>query len=216
MNSSKTIAIDLDGTIIDCYPRQAAVTKYIFNELGIDNIDFQTIWQHKRSGLSTFEVLNFYFPEISAEIIKSFTVKWLELIEEPYWMTLDQLFPWSQSILEILNSMNFSLVLLTARQRPENVFNFLTMNKIDDLFSQVHIVSPQKATQQKADLLLQVNPLCHCGDTETDALAAEKVDVRFIGVSCGQRSKDFLERYTSVVILNNISELPKFILDFSP
>ncbi|QEQ01514.1 HAD family hydrolase [Thermosynechococcus sp. CL-1] len=215
MNSSKIIAIDLDGTIIDCYPRQAAVTEYIFNELEINNIDFQVIWEHKRSGLSTVEVLKSYFPEINPKIIKSFTLRWLELIEEPYWITFDQLFPWSQSILETLNSIGFNLVLLTARQRPENVFDFLTNHGIHNLFSQVHIVSPQKATEQKADLLLQVNPLCHCGDTETDALAAEKANVRFIGVSCGQRSKYFLERYTSVVILDNISELPKFIIDFS-
>lgn len=216
MSSPRIISIDLDGTIVDCYPRQAAVTKYIFNELGIDNVDFEIIWQHKRSGLSTVEVLNSYFPEISAKIIKSFTVRWLELIEEPYWITFDQLFPWSQSILGTLKSKGFSLVLLTARQRNENVFSFLKKNKIDDLFSQIHVVSPQKATQQKADLLLHLKPLCHCGDTETDALAAEKASVKFIGVSCGQRSKDCLKRYTSAIILNNISELPKFILNFSP
>ncbi|URR35475.1 HAD hydrolase-like protein [Thermosynechococcus sp. HN-54] len=215
MNDSKIITIDLDGTIVDCYPRQAAVTEYILKELGIGNIEFQLIWKHKRSGLSTVAALNSYFPEVNSKIINCFVIRWLELIEQPCWIKLDRLFPWSRSSLETLKSMNFSLVLLTARQRPENVLTFLKINEIDHLFSWLHIVSPQNAAEEKASLLLQVKPLYHCGDSETDALAAEKANVRFIGVSCGQRSREFLEQYDSLTILDDIRRLPQSILQFS-
>ncbi|MFN3926856.1 MAG: HAD family hydrolase [Pseudanabaenaceae cyanobacterium] len=212
MPRNYVIGIDLDGTIVDCYPRQVKVTKYILEVLSLEaTVDTNTLWHYKRRGYTTADAM--LAQGVNPSAVKLFKDMWLEIIERDEWLVLDQPFPWAKDALEKLVMLNFTLVLVTARQRESGVYQLLAQNSLVHFFKEVHIVTAINAIAEKTSILLRIKPFTYCGDSEVDAIAADQAQISFVGVISGQRSKDCLQQYPHKVILNNISELPEFIVN---
>lgn len=207
------ITLDLDGTVIDCYPRQMAVIGSILRRLKLqDVVNLDTLWEHKRQGFSTAEALT--FQRVDKELVDIFRLEWLSVIEQDEWLALDQPFPWSRDALQQLSGMYFSMVLLTARQNQDGVYRILNKYHLESFFTEVYVVSPQNAEFHKSNVLSRIQPIIHCGDSEIDAIASQNSGISFVGVSCGQRSQDMLRCYPSRAIIEDISRLPKFMLAY--
>jgi hypothetical protein len=90
------IALDFDGTLVDCEARQMAVLSAVSLRQGI-SVDLNSVWKFKRSGLNTRDAL------ISTGISTSRSVAlqsaWLSEIENTGWLSLDQLFPGVRGVL---------------------------------------------------------------------------------------------------------------------
>ncbi|WP_135501680.1 HAD family hydrolase [Roseovarius aestuariivivens] len=179
------LGLDLDGTILDCRPRQEAVLLSIVPEAApVAN----RLWQLKRSGHSTREALK----SLNITPPKDFTDRWMDLIESETFLKVDALLPDADAALAALGEA-LNLHLITSRQRPEGVCATLKRLNLQRHFAQITVVpAGPGASTAKAEAIKQFDTFAHCGDTEVDGRAAETAGVPFLAVTCGQRSAEFL------------------------
>lgn len=200
------IALDLDGTLIDCRPRQILLLEKLLQRLPSNTIDLGAIWNSKRSGLTTAAALHHQGMSISSteEIVR----QWRDQIEEDEWLALDMPFSGVPEILAELRSIH-PIFLLTARRRADAVGKLLRDFGLQDFFSDVCVVDPANAVAQKAAVLAARQPLLYCGDSEIDARAAELAVAPFVGVTWGQRSREILSRFPNIAIVEKMDALPR-------
>jgi phosphoglycolate phosphatase-like HAD superfamily hydrolase len=183
------IALDFDGTLVDCEARQMAVLSAVSLRQGI-SVDLNSVWKFKRSGLNTRDAL------ISTGISTSRSVAlqsaWLSEIENTGWLSLDQLFPGVRGVLGAWSRSGHALSLLSARSRGEWLACQVRNLGIAECFDDVICVNPLHAVAQKSKALLSLNADIFVGDTETDYESAMLAKVEFIAVSSGQRSREYL------------------------
>lgn len=184
------IAIDFDGTIVDCQPRQVALVRHLLAKQDIE-LDGDRFWAYKRKGLSTRCALEAIRTDPNLAV--SIAASWAALIEEKAWLALDRLFPESLKALGLAREEGHQLILLTARRSREGLYQTLDRLSLSDYFDEICIVTPQIATEAKAEILRNLQCGWMIGDTESDFRAAKLARVRFIAVSKGQRSCAFLE-----------------------
>lgn len=82
MACKPVIGIDLDGTVLDCRPRQQAVTCRLVPEVLPHT---NALWMLKRDGFSTRAALK----KLGLKVPEDFEQRWLELIEHPEYLGLD-------------------------------------------------------------------------------------------------------------------------------
>jgi phosphoglycolate phosphatase-like HAD superfamily hydrolase len=183
------LALDLDGTLISCEPRQSAVLAAVLRRRGLE-VDLTQIWGLKRKGASTERALALAgLAEATAHAIAK---DWGTRIEEPGWLALDKVLPGVLETLEAMRQKDLSLMLLTARRRAEWLPHELRRLQLAQFFDCIAIVRPEAATQQKADCLAEQRVDGFIGDTESDIRAASAAGVKFSAVTTGQRNKCFL------------------------
>lgn len=194
MAQKPVIGIDLDGTVLDCRPRQEAVTLHLIPKARSHADD---LWALKRDGLSTRAALE----KLNIAIPATFADDWINLIEADDYLTLDQLLPDTQTALQHL-AATADLHLITSRQRPRGVHTTLTRLTLTNYFARVIVVPPgTQAIADKAAHLRAAQAIAHCGDTEVDGQAASAADIPFWAVTSGQRNRDFLRTHTRPAML---------------
>jgi phosphoglycolate phosphatase-like HAD superfamily hydrolase len=114
------------------------------------------------------------------------------MIEEPFWLGIDRVFPGVIEVLGAMKSCGAWLHLLTARSRPEWLFSQLRSLGLTEFVDKVTVVSPREAVEAKAAYLRESKPIAFFGDTETDFKSAGAACVPFFAVTTGQRSRQFL------------------------
>lgn len=201
------IAFDFDGTLVSCKQKQMNCLRYNLSRCNID-ADLDRIWDEKKTGSNTYDSLI----KCGVDPIVSMTVcmNWQECIEEPFWGKFDSLFSGALNVLSKFQKQGVLLFLITARNRPEWVGPQLIRLGISEFFQEVRIVSPSATTLEKAAALAELGIDFYFGDSELDFLAAQKSNVKFIGLSSGQRSREFLLSKGVKTILSNLSEIDFF------
>lgn len=203
MEKVRLVALDLDGTLISCAPRQMTVLQAEANRAGV-HVDLSELWERKRAGSSTLQALcEAGLPEYKAQ---SLTTRWRQRVEEPVWLALDSCFSDTQVTLSRAKSDGIHLVLLTGRTNPTWLPSQLHRLGISRFFDSVEIVSPCNAEKEKAQILLQYMPMLYVGDTEVDLCAAARVEIPFIALDRGQRSRSFLAKRGAMRIDANLTE----------
>ncbi len=187
----KRLALDLDGTLISCEPRQSTVLRAVaaLHPVTVDPI---AVWSLKRDGLNTRNALarSGIEPTLAARIAHD----WQRQIEDPVWLGLDTLLPGVESTLTRWKQLGWQLVVVTARARPEWVQPQITRLGLDRWIHAVEVVPPGDAATHKATFLHTRGFLGFIGDTESDHAAASTAGIPFIGVASGQRSPQHLLR----------------------
>jgi len=201
------IFFDLDGTIIDSknrlYDLFVALT-------GID-ISFDEYWLIKKDMVSNEDILNRFL--YTPDQIKSFRLNWMDKIEQPEYLNKDQKFTFTQDVLETLQSNNYELYLITARQSKERVKEQLHNLDLLKYFKKL-LVTEQKFKKQylitQLDIKLSKNDFM-VGDTGMDILTGKRIGVKTVAVLTGFRSKEQLLIYSPDFIYNDILEFSKNI-----
>lgn len=188
-----TIAFDFDGTLVDCKVRQVEVLRSVIRrkEFGSINIHFDEWWNLKRNGLNTCNAL--LGMGITRPIAEAITNYWTELVEEPQWLDLDVPFAETLPFLELLKKNKNKLYLITARKSSHLLLNQLKKLNLQSYFSKYFIVNPFDSTTEKNKVLQMIRPSLFFGDSETDHSASASTITKFIGISSGQRSPEFLK-----------------------
>lgn len=183
------LALDLDGTLVSCEPRQSAVLQAALVSCGA-RADLNKVWELKRDGASTEQALvqQGLCPELSRRIAES----WRRMIEDPLWLALDSVLPGVMETLQEMRGVGARIWLLTARSRCEWVPQQLARLGLKPLFDQVVVVPAYQVAQAKAAVLREVLPVAFWGDTEADWRASTAAGVPFFSVGWGQRSAAFL------------------------
>lgn len=199
------IVFDLDGTLITCENKQKYVLFSILTTFGYENVNLLNDWWIlKRNGFNTEKALDkIGIPE--ANLISN---EWIKEIESSKWVSLDTTYSDSFSTLEFLtNRKQYNLFLLTARRSKFLLFQTLQRLCIDHHFSDIIVVSPKNVVFEKSDFLDKLKPDLFIGDTELDYKASLSSKTRFVALSRGQRSYNYLLNIGVSRIEKNLSFL---------
>lgn len=183
------LALDLDGTLISCEPRQSAVLQAALAQVGAQ-ADLIRAGQRKRAGDSTEQAL--VEQGLDKLVARRVAGAWRQMIEAPHWLAFDQVLPGVRETLHAMRAGGFKLRLLTARSRPEWVPQELARLGLAPLLDEVIVVPAERASEAKAAVLRESSPIAFFGDTESDWRASTAAGVPFYAVASGQRSAEFL------------------------
>lgn len=185
------IALDLDGTLIDCEQRQVQLMAHALQSSRTNSaFDAHQFWSLKRGGANNVAALRslaYDEPTISAA-----TQRWNELVETSDWLLRDAVLPGVLEGLAQLADLGYERHLLSARQQPQRAELQLQRLGLTGLLDAVSFVSPACATAAKAEYLQAHRSALFVGDTESDFAAAQSSNTPFIAVSTGQRSAEYL------------------------
>lgn len=187
---SDAFAFDLDGTLIDCAPRQVRLAEALLAEHGADPIDPERFWACKRAGASTRDALERLGvePGMAATVHRA----WVERVEQPRWLAHDRLLPGAREVLERVREAGLIPMILTARRDGESVAGQVRDLGLSALVAEVAVVDPARVATEKAAWLRSRRPAAYVGDSESDAEAARVAGVPFGAVACGQRDAAYL------------------------
>ena len=182
------VAIDVDGTLLECRARQVSVARAVAGT----TFDVDAFWAAKRAGLATAPAL--VAAGVQQETARASARAWRAAIEDDEWLALDTPLPAAVDALDMLRAARVAIVLLTARTRPGAVNRQLRVLGILERVDALLVVDPTFAVSEKAAELRRVRACALIGDTESDAAAAAEAGVPFLAVGSGQRSPTFSSR----------------------
>lgn len=171
------------------------------------NFDAGRWWSLKREGLNSYDAL--VAVGMNPNVAEQVSKHWVAEIESSLWLQLDPILPEATRAVAEARSNGLCPAILTARSSPYGLKSQLHRVGLDLEFE---VVSPLGAADQKSAALKRAGADYFIGDTESDAIAAHRSETRFIGVSSGQRSTQFLAKYTSTVV-SDVHMAIKLILE---
>jgi phosphoglycolate phosphatase-like HAD superfamily hydrolase len=184
------VALDLDGTLIDAQRRQVAVAQSALDRAAGTALDAHRFWARKRAGRTTLEaLLDLGVPD---RVAADAAGLWSADIESQDQLRLDAPLPGTREALAIMRSREWDLFVLTARRDVRAVLAQVDALDLDLDPASTFVVDPRDAATQKARVLRDQQADAFIGDTESDARAAGLAGVRFLAVSTGQRSAEWL------------------------
>ena len=204
----KSIVIfDLDGTLITCENKHKYVIFAIMNSNNrMEPEKLNQWWDLKRNGFSTERALI----EMGYSDARQFHKRWVQTIENFSYCSLDKPFKDSLPSLKYLKTHYGSdIIILTARKSKYKVLQLIQRYGFANYLNDVIVVNPSSAVLEKAYYLKLIQPQIYIGDSETDYLAAINSNIRFIALSRGQRSRNFLIKYGKMRIEENLQFLYK-------
>ena len=183
------IGLDLDGTILDCKPRQTRLLAALCRACAL-SVDTEQYWCLKREGCSNRAALaRMGVDERRADALAAL---WEHAVEDVCWLGFDPLLPFAVETLHRWRGNGHSLHLLSARRNHTNAHQQLRVLGLD-CFTSIDFVDPFEAHAKRsalADLRLDV----YIGDTERDAQCADAARVPPLLVSSGLRDAAYLQR----------------------
>lgn len=191
----KLIALDLDGTLIDCRERQSLLAASLCRAAGLE-LDLAQFWTAKREGATTAFAIRRQGAD--ARLAESLSRLWVDQIETDAWLRMDRVLPGVRRSLHIAVEMGFKLHMVTARAREQALRRQLRWLSLETFFDHVKVVSPREASPRKAKYLSAITPVVYIGDSESDAAAASAAQIKFLAVSSGQRSAAYIQTHANL------------------
>lgn len=204
-----TVFCDFDGPIVDVSDRY-----YTTYQLGLADAQAQfgtlaaplskaQFWQMKQNRVPDVEIAG--RSGLQGEQIAWFMQRVCEIVNQPALLHLDRLQPGVRWALELLHSQGAKLVLVTLRERQQ-AMQFLHEQNLLHLFDRVWGATDDHAAYQncadhKTQLLseaIAIHPsesAWMIGDTEADVLAGQAAGIATIAVTCGIRSRRYLQQF---------------------
>jgi phosphoglycolate phosphatase-like HAD superfamily hydrolase len=199
----QSLALDLDGTLVTCEPRQVGLFRAVAARWDI-SLEGSEFWSLKREGASTRDAA--IALGIPANLARRMSDEWIRMAEEPFWLGLDRCFDDTLPELRRIGTLGIERVLLTARTHRWWLLAELKRLRLDRVIDRVIVVNPARASEEKAQALGELEPLGFVGDTESDARAAKSSEVSFAAVDSGQRSRAFLSQHGIAAIAGTLAE----------
>jgi phosphoglycolate phosphatase-like HAD superfamily hydrolase len=186
------IALDLDGTLLSCAPRQCALMRQLCKH-DVDEIDpfIERYWAAKREGASNLKALR----ELGHPEPEARALAWTRDIEHWPWLGFDRLLPGVAQGLAMLDRDQIHVVLLTARREPSFLHQQLDRLNLRRGIDALVVVPPGEASAAKGRALQRLRPAAFIGDTESDAEAALAAGVPFRPLSSGMRSPTYWQQW---------------------
>lgn len=191
----KLIALDLDGTLIDCRERQSLLAASLCRAAGLE-LDISQFWSAKREGATTAFAIKMQGADV--RLADSLSKLWVDQIETDAWLRMDRVLPGVRNSLHIAVEMGFKLHMVTARAREQALRRQLRWLSLETFFDHVKVVSPRDPSLQKANYLSAIMPVVYIGDSESDAAAARAAQIKFLAVSSGQRTATYMQTHANL------------------
>lgn len=231
--SQYTLFCDFDGPIVDVSDRY-----YHTYQLGLDEIaafywrqgitlpicclSKDQFWQMKQERTPDVEIA--MRSGLQGEQIDQFLELVKQIVNQPDLLERDQIQPGVKWALALLHSQGVRLVLVTLRQQPQ-AQQMLQDHGLDTLFSGIWGACDEDAAylnqaDHKTSLLQQA---AHCfqgtawmtGDTEADIIAGQTVGIPTIALTCGIRSKAYLQKFQPTRIHSDLLSAAHYLTYWS-
>ena len=191
MKKYEFIFCDLDGPILEGKERHYTCYCDIVSEYGGTPIAIEEYWDMKRSMVKRTVLLE---KTGFLGTYDDYIDRWLQKIEDPYYLHKDYLKPNIKEALRHLKLLTSHLCLVTMRNHTEALLDQLRWFRIESLFEHVY-VGKSSARETKFDLVKDVefDSALVIGDTEADTELAEKLGVPMIGITNGLRKRELLK-----------------------
>jgi phosphoglycolate phosphatase-like HAD superfamily hydrolase len=202
----QSIVFDFDGTLLNSKKRHQDVLYdaiCAFSNSMLDPI-LDDFVEYKANGYSTKDYLQnkLKFSSQDANIITKY---WKFYIEKYEYLTNDTLYNDSISTLDLLFG-NYYLVLLSARQNKDMLYQQITNFGIKTYFENIICVDPFNAIYEKTNFIKnETSIILYIGDTEADYEAAGKIP--FYAVNRGFRNRNYWGS-RGISSFNDLSNLP--------
>ncbi|SDJ26094.1 phosphoglycolate phosphatase [Lachnospiraceae bacterium G41] len=205
------IIFDLDGTLIDSSERMYR----LFQEL-VPESDFskEGYWELKRNKVNHRMLLERYFPNYDFD---DFNEKWLKRIEAEEYLKTDILYYDSIDTLNALKKRGVGIILLTARQSREGLYQELERLGIYTFFD---VILTTEGSKSKESLLKDSGILNHVknadyvlfvSDMGKDIMIGKEFGLKTIAITHGFMNEKCLSEYKPNIIINNLNEILELI-----
>lgn len=205
MISYDHIFIDLDGPILDGKKRHYECYKDIVSELNGTVIPQEEYWNLKRQKQNHYILYELSQLKDKTDIFMS---RWVTLIEDKEYLQYDELKPNIKVALTEIGSFGNKVILVTMRKNKDNLFWQLEKLGLCHFFDKILIcdgIDINSKAEQIADSFGGGN--LFIGDTEIDIYTADVLDMDFVGINNGLRSKSiFLDRYSVNELFEYVKE----------
>lgn len=210
------IFIDLDGPVLDVTRRLYLIYSDLLRQADYLPFDQQSYWLLKRLSIKESAIVQRNMPESG---IPEYLQQRGRLLEDPAYLLLDRL---QMGVLNTLKRWagEHRVYLVTLRHSRLALLSQLKLFGIHDMFDEVFCAQDGERTwQTKCDWIRACcGPKLDAviiGDTETDVLAGHAAGIHTVSVTCGMRSRRFLQQLSPGRIVPNISDrqLDRFLTE---
>jgi phosphoglycolate phosphatase len=215
MSNFKKIFLDLDGPLLDgkkkhyyCY--RVILEKFNFTPIGIDEY-----WEKKRALVNRRDLLNI---SCAGEIYESFLAEWMEMIESPEALDLDEMQEGAVDCLLGWKSQGAELILVTMRKNKQALNEQLNLMGLRQYLDTIIVCDHDEGGKGKANAVKKKysikqldRHLLWIGDTEADWEAANSLGCAIILLSNGLRNEAYLNSLNGAVVAPSISSLRKIV-----
>jgi phosphoglycolate phosphatase-like HAD superfamily hydrolase len=199
----RSLAFDLDGTLISIHIRDYNVYLEVMKSLNRNVLPFNIYWKLRIEKTDLKRLININ-NDIDDSFVEEFVLLRSALIEEENYLRLDELFPNTLRVLDVL-AYSYKCHLVTSRFNSVTTMKQISELSIVDYFSSITLTKGDKyeAYKKIENLFLIV------GDTENDILPARQLSINSFALSTGIRSHSFLKRLNPTYLENDLASLLK-------
>lgn len=210
------ILFDLDGTLINPFPRSHKIHLELAKKFNLEPISYQEYIEKKREKISELSLLS-----CPGNVKAEYKKERMLLIEKTENLFLDNLYPFVLVVLKSL-SKKHRLFLITVRRERDALFKQLAYLRISHFFQAILSLDKKELFSDAASVkkryvkkLIQTGidklKTVIVGDTEADILTGKEHGLVTVATSFGLRSRQYLNNLQPDFIIDNIRELPKII-----
>ena len=236
----QVVFCDFDGPIVDvseryyqtyCQGLRAIARQIQYDsgkQLDLFPLSKQCFWEMKQNRVADIEIATRSgLPEVLFPI---FMQQVQRIVNHPSLLLWDTIQPTARQALEYFNQCGFRVVLVTLRH-PRQVNDFLHAQRLAHLIAEVYGSADINAAQanrveQKCELLeraiAQQKAQGHytanswmIGDTEADIIAGQTFNLSTAALSCGVRSRSYLQRLGPVELYCSLLQAAQAVVDIA-
>lgn len=206
------IFCDLDGTLIDVSKRHYRVYTEMVAAFSGEALPQDKYWELKRKKVKWAEMLP--MSQLSPDIEPQFLAGFIEKIESPEHLELDELYPGAMDALDTLSGIG-ECNLVSLRRNRDNLLQEIARLGLAQHFSNVltgH--SENDGYDVKIALIkdrLGDNEGIIIGDTEADIVTGKELGLKTFAVTSGIRDEQFLRALDPDFIVDGISKVPELL-----
>lgn len=227
--SQVTLFCDFDGPIVDVSERY-----YHTYQLGLAEIEAESphltlhrlsktqFWQMKQERTPDIEIA--MRSGLQGEQVEQFLNRVKQIVNQPDLLAQDQIQPGVKWALSLLQGRGVRLVLVTLRQQIQAT-QILREHGLEALFSGIwgtddNELAYLNQSEHKTYLLglaMQQYGSCSAwmvGDTEADVLAGQSLGIPTIALTCGIRSRSYLQRLEPTRIHADLLSATRYLMNW--
>lgn len=236
-SSTATVFCDFDGPIVDVSTRYystyrlalANLQKTFSNDrsISLTPLSQEEFWQMKRNRLPDIEIAG--KSGLPPEAIDSFLSQVSEIVNHADLLYQDKIQPGVSWALNLLQSKGARLILVTLRDRDQ-AQGILEEAGLLHLFTEIFGTTAQaeaayvNSIELKTRLLRSAvaahwpaeirdrQPAWMIGDTEADVWAGRNLGINTLALTCGIRSREYLQQQSPSFILEDLVSASSYLL----
>jgi len=198
------IFFDLDGTLIDSKPRMYKLFQHL---VAGSKLSFEDYWNLKRDKVDHETILKKKFLYTTLETDR-FKRAWLDAIELPEWLAIDQPFDGVTEFLSALKKKH-QLYLITARQSEERTLWQIARLGWNFIFDEIFVTGLNKEKHLAVRGMVLGDSGWLVGDSGNDIQTGKVLGLHTAAVLSGILSREKLMKYNPDVVVDHV-----LLLDF--